>query len=316
MGELVEIIVNSSDGTNISVYNKSMKTQKIKIAEIFHSLQGEGLWVGQPSVFVRTFGCNFQCRGFGMPAGCKTDEPEEIVDTFLKENPGASYEELPLAKTGCDSYASWHPKFKSLSPMLTVDSIVDEMEKVRYESTRFTKNNGSCHLVITGGEPLLGWQRAYPELLQKTKAAGYTHVTFETNGTQPIKDELKDYMITEGIKSDIQHRFTFSVSPKLSCSGESIDDALQPEVVANYCRYGTTYLKFVVANHDDLSDAVTFVNAYRDAGFHGGVFLMPMGGTPDSYNLTAPDVAKLCMIYGFRYSPRLQVDLWKNEWGT
>lgn len=295
---------------------------KIKIAEIFYSLQGEGLYTGVPSVFVRTFGCNFSCRGFGMPDGQRTTEPEDIAKTFLVENPGCSYEELPLAKTGCDSYASWHPKFKSLSPTMDINAIIHEMEEARIADSAVptadgtSKNQGQCHLVITGGEPLLGWQRAYPELLSKTRDLGYYNVTFETNGTQEIKDELKDYMITESLKSDIQHRFTFSVSPKLSCSGESIDEALKPEIVADYCRYGKTFLKFVVARQSDMRDVNYFVEKYRDAGWYGEVYLMPMGGDPDMYNLTAPEVARLCMLYGYRYSPRLQVDLWKNEWGT
>ena len=76
---------------------------KVKVAEIFYSLQGEGKWAGVPSVFLRSFGCNFECRGFGMPAGEHTDNPEQIakdVDKFSK------YEDLPLTEFGCDSYAS------------------------------------------------------------------------------------------------------------------------------------------------------------------------------------------------------------------
>jgi 7-carboxy-7-deazaguanine synthase len=42
---------------------------KIKIAELFYSIQGEGRYMGVPSVFLRTFGCNFKCAGFGMPNG-------------------------------------------------------------------------------------------------------------------------------------------------------------------------------------------------------------------------------------------------------
>lgn len=34
---------------------------KLRIAEIFASVQGEGIWVGVPSVFVRTSGCNLRC---------------------------------------------------------------------------------------------------------------------------------------------------------------------------------------------------------------------------------------------------------------
>jgi len=165
----------------------------------------------------------------------------------------------------------------------------------------------------------LGWQRAYPELLTAARAKGYKHVTFETNGTQKITDAFADYMFLQQIKAvegDESIAFTFSVSPKLSSSGESVDDALKPEVVASYQRFGNVYLKFVVSKHSDMRDVAFFVDKYRDAGWDGEVFLMPCGGDPDLYNLNAPEVAKLAMTYGHRYSPRLQVDLWKNEWGT
>lgn len=35
---------------------------KIKISEIFYSVQGEGINTGVPSVFIRFFGCNLQCN--------------------------------------------------------------------------------------------------------------------------------------------------------------------------------------------------------------------------------------------------------------
>ena len=38
----------------------------IRYSEIFYSIQGEGRWMGTPSVFIRLFGCNFECRGFGQ----------------------------------------------------------------------------------------------------------------------------------------------------------------------------------------------------------------------------------------------------------
>jgi organic radical activating enzyme len=87
---------------------------KIKVAELFYSVQGEGRYMGVPSVFLRTFGCNFKCQGFGMPRGKLSEEADKLDPTNYK-----TYNELPLVSTGCDSYASWDPRFKDLSPMLT-----------------------------------------------------------------------------------------------------------------------------------------------------------------------------------------------------
>ena len=94
---------------------------KIKVAELFYSIQGEGRYMGVPSVFLRTFGCNFTCAGFGMPRGQLSEEAKNVDPTQYK-----SYNELPLVSTGCDSYASWDVRFKNLSPMLTagIDSPV------------------------------------------------------------------------------------------------------------------------------------------------------------------------------------------------
>jgi len=130
---------------------------KIKIAELFYSIQGEGRYMGVPSVFLRTFGCNFTCSGFGMPKGGKSEEVEKVVQHIDQYQ---TYNELPLVSTGCDSYASWDPRFKHLSPLMTSDAITEQIMNIlpfhQWEDE---------HLVITGGEPLLGWQRSYPDLL-------------------------------------------------------------------------------------------------------------------------------------------------------
>ena len=57
--------------------------KKYYYSEIFYSIQGEGRFAGVPSVFLRTFGCNFQCRGFGMARGERTTEPEKIAENVV-----------------------------------------------------------------------------------------------------------------------------------------------------------------------------------------------------------------------------------------
>ena len=282
---------------------------KIKIAELFYSIQGEGRYMGVPSVFLRTFGCNFKCAGFGMPRGqlsTEVDAIAQIADKFKV------YEELPLVSTGCDSYASWDPRFKDLSPMLTSDAIADRIAEIIPHSEWKDE-----HLVITGGEPLLGWQRAYPDLLDHPKMIGLKEITFETNGTQKLDPKFKEYLKSWSQNPPFTSReITFSVSAKLPCSGEKWEEAILPEVVCEYEEVGTAYLKFVIATEQDFADAECAIAAYRSAGFKGHVYLMPVGGVESVYALNNRTVADLAMKNGLRYSDRLQVQLFKNEWGT
>ena len=282
---------------------------KIKIAELFYSIQGEGRYMGVPSVFLRTFGCNFKCAGFGMPRGEVSHEATDIAHTHTMIESFTKYEDLPLVSTGCDSYASWHPDFKDLSPMLTSEAIVDRIMEILPQDYWVDE-----HLVITGGEPLLGWQRAYPDLLNNTKMRDLKEITFETNGTQKLTPEFKAYLAKWN--SVVGREVTFSVSAKLPASGEKWEEAILPEVVCEYEQVGTVYLKFVVATEQDIKDAECAAGAFRHAGFAGHIYLMPVGGVESVYTLNAKNVALAAMKRGWRYSDRLQVPLFKNEWGT
>ena len=281
---------------------------KLKVAELFYSVQGEGRYMGVPSVFLRVFGCNFKCQGFGMPRGELSEEANNIDPDLYAE-----YKSLPLVSTGCDSYASWDPRFRHLSPVLDTDAVaLAVVDTLPYEEWR------DEHLVITGGEPLLGWQRAYPDLLEHPRMAGLKEITFETNGTQKLTPEFAAYLHQwkSHHDKDFWREITFSVSAKLPCSGEKWEEAILPEVVCEYEEYGTAYLKFVIATEQDLTDAERAVEEYRAAGFKGHVYIMPVGGVERVYALNNRAVAEMAMRKGWRYSDRLQVPLFKNEWGT
>lgn len=282
---------------------------KIKVAELFYSLQGEGMYCGVPSVFLRTFGCNFSCQGFGMPRG-------EISTERLAIDPSQyeRYEDLPLVHTGCDSYASWDVRFKHLSPVLTVEAIADRVQQLLPDG-KFSRDK---HLIITGGEPMLGWQRAYPALFEQfnLRQMQLSEVTFETNGTQKLQDSLRDYLNAWGRGPTI--RTTWSVSAKLPVSGEAWEDAIRPDIVREYMSIDNsqTYLKFVAASEEDIPDIERAVAAYRAERVNCPVYIMPVGGTVEVYGKFERQVADICMKQGYRFSPRLQVPLFKNAWGT
>lgn len=287
---------------------------KLHYTEMFYSIQGEGRYMGIPSVFLRMFGCNFRCKNFGRYEkdilGVDTTHNPEVVEIIKNIDQYNSFSELPLVKTGCDSYSSIYPEFKKF---VVKEDAVDLATKI--VNTLPYKEWQDEHLVITGGEPLLGWQRAYPDLLNHPKMSGLKEITFETNGTQKLTPEFKEYLRYWN-NEYLWRELTFSVSAKLSCSGESREEAIRPDVVCEYEEVGTAYLKFVVATEEDAEEAIATIDIYRAEGFKGHVYLMPVGGVESVYALNNRRVAELAMKNGLRYSDRLQVPLFKNAWST
>lgn len=292
--------------------------KEIRYTEIFYSLQGEGRFVGVPSIFFRTFGCNFRCKNFGLPRGTVNGrynpEVEKLIEADIHETT-QSFEDLPLVHTGCDTYASIYPEFKHLNATTPIDELPAKLLE-QVPNNRWTQPNGQdVHLIFTGGEPLLAWQSLYPDLLEQRDMRDLQNITFETNTTQFLKDPLYDYL-------DNYHRrfhVTFSCSPKLSVSGEDWNTAIRPEVAEQYMSlpHVHLYLKFVVADRQDVEEVQQAVAEYRRVlKREVPVYLMPLGGRSEEYSLSVQDVADLAMEQGWRFTPRLHIDLFGNAWGT
>ena len=296
---------------------------KLRYSEAFYSVQGEGKFVGVPSVFLRTFGCNFRCMNFGVDTdkdrvqqhkeGNRYNaEVKALIDAGVHETT-EKFEDLPIIHTGCDTYASIYPEFKHFNKQATVDEVVEHLLSLTPNGKWVQDNGQDVHLILTGGEPLLAWQRLYVELFEHPRMQDLKNVTFETNTTQPLHKEFYEYLNT-------QERFTvtWSCSPKLSVSGEPWDTAILPVVAHQYSTVNGSdmYLKFVVATQSDFSEVEAAVEAYRSAGVQCPVYLMPLGGRSEEYSLNVKDVAEACMEKGWRFTPRLHISLFGNAWGT
>lgn len=292
------------------------KKDNWRYTEAFYSIQGEGAFTGVPSVFLRLFGCNFRCKKFGLlqdKVFARTQPNDDVAKVIENIDQYEKFTDLPIVQTGCDSYSSVYPEFKRFAKDVTTDELVDVLIDT-LPNKKWMVGKQDTHLILTGGEPLLGWQKQFPALFKHDAMRHLRNVTFETNGTQRISSELKDYINshTHGLT------FTFSVSPKLSASGESRADALRPDVVLEYSRLHNSrlYLKFVVYNEQTAKEALSFVEEYNHYGITCPVYFMPVGGTYEEYIHNSKIVAELALKYGVRYSPRLHVDIFKNAWGT
>ncbi|WP_338728473.1 7-carboxy-7-deazaguanine synthase QueE [Haladaptatus sp. DJG-WS-42] len=202
----------------------------------------------------------------------------------------------------CDSYhTSWEPTHAWMS--------VDEIVAAVSEHTE------ADHVVLTGGEPLI--HDTSVTLLERLSAAGY-HTTVETNGT-----------IFRDAPIDLA-----SVSPKLASStptperdpkgdGEwevRHDDArIDISELSQFVTAFDTQFKFVVTGPDDMAEITDIVADVRATGASladDDVLLMPEGQTREALDETRKRTADLAMEYGFRYTPRLHVDLWNDAPGT
>ena len=297
---------------------------KLRYSEAFYSVQGEGRFVGVPSVFLRTFGCNFRCLNFGLPRGeamrdekqkngiIRNAEVQGLIDNNVHKDT-KEFNDLPIIHTGCDTYASIYPEFKHYNMLKGVDEVVDHLCSLTPNGKWVQDNGQDIHLIMTGGEPLLAWQRLYVDLFEHPRMKDLKNVTFETNTTQLLHKDFKQYL-------QDQDRFevTWSCSPKLSVSGEPWDTAIKPEVAVDYADVGDSvmYLKFVVADRTDIEEAGKAVDEYKAAGINCPVYLMPLGGRSEEYNLNVNEVANICMEKGWRFTPRLHISLFGNAWGT
>jgi len=283
-----------------------MEHNMYTVTELFGPCaQGEGRYVGAPSIFLRLFGCNLQCQGFGMPKGELSHERDLVANNGLTYD---TVDSLPLVRTGCDSYAAWDTRFKYLSKQYTIQELVDKIKSMLPNGSFQQTTNNNIHLVITGGESLLPhWQKNHCEFIHELRRQlNLKYLTFETNGTQVLSEELTDVL---NLVSDV----TFSVSPKLSASGEPRNKTIKKEAINSYFKcIGTTYLKFVVGDESNFDEVEDVLNELE---YLGDVFIMPVGGCYDEYKKIAPIICDLCMKKGYRYTPRLHIDLFGNCWG-
>jgi len=189
---------------------------------------------------------------------------------------------------------------------MEIDEIIKKVQE--YE--------GAEHVVVTGGEPLIHDETV--KLINRMQDGGY-HTTVETNGTI-VRDAAIDLV---------------SLSPKLASSTptaekDPIGDGEQAEHhercrinVDSLAEMVDSYefqLKFVVINRDDMPEINDLVEQIRDVTAttinDSDVLLMPEGATRSSLADTSDSVAELALKHGYRYSPRLHVDLWNDAPGT
>ena len=292
----------------------------LKYSETFYSAQGEGSYVGIPSLWMRFFLCNLQCNGFGQkdPTDPSTYElPYETIDLTNIDN----VFDLPVFDKGCDSSYTWSKRFKHLIADKTVEEAVDELTALLPHGNFIHPATGQpVHMVFTGGEPMLkntqpGMIGVLDEFAKRDNMPNY--VTVETNGTRAITDEFADYIQRCYTRCEGKEWY-WSISPKLwATAGEKNSKAIKPEVVGRYAEVSPRgQLKFVVnGTEESWREVEEHTKAFRDAGCNFPVWIMGVGGTFEGLVQTEATIADEAIQRGYNYTSRVHVHIYGNAIG-
>ena len=190
----------------------------------------------------------------------------------------------------CDTpYTSWQPEDKDISVEDAVVAIL------AYDCQQ---------VVITGGEPFMQ-AKELTGLCQQLHRQGQ-HITIETNGT-----------LFQQVEADL-----LSISPKLANSNPATSNhhfqqhqrlRINQPVLRQFLDQYNCQLKFVVETEPDLVEIQQLQQEMQIPS--STIVLMPQGITSDQIQGKQNWMVEICKQHGYRYSPRLHVDIWGDQRG-
>lgn len=251
----------------------------VYLVEHFFSIQGEGRYVGVPSLFFRFGGCNMRCEGFG----CEQEAPngETIVgcDTVYAVNR--------------EHFAVNWIEIKELQQLLGVFALYDLPENV--------------DVVLTGGEPLMYAEDPIFIAFLETMVKRGLRVTFETNGSIAVDFE----------KFPVYRKCVFALSVKLENSGESYGKRIRPNTIFSLATNAKeAFFKFSIdADSIDISldEQIEEIIAHAP---NTQVYCMPVGGSKAEVERNAEPLIEYCKVKGYTYSDRLHIRIWDEVHGV
>lgn len=238
------------------------------------TLQGEGMTQGLPAYFLRLTACNLSCGRKSVA---------EKHDGTRLEN----------ATWVCDTIEVFRKGDK-----LTTDRVIENFGDMFIYDMKMDR----CHLVITGGEPMLQ-QNSIVQLIHRiTQLCGGTmpHVEVETNGTIMPTFEM--------INSVTQ----WNVSPKLSNSGMREHKRIFPKVLERLSMCNSCF-KFVVERAVDIKEIAVYFLPHID---ESTVYLMPAASERKHLEDLSVWVAAQCLRKRWKFSNRLQIQVWDKKTGV
>jgi len=275
--------------------SKIEKTQLL-ISSDFYSVQGEGFSTGVPSYFVRLGNCNLTC-GMSRLFTNKLMKEKTLENGELFE--GDLHAEGKATWT-CDSTSQWlfrgeNKDFQYLIDRWKEEGVYDDI------------NHGTVHIIWTGGEPTIaGHQEAicnFNNHWNNIISYGTNSHEFslfqeiETNGTIVI--DVKLFNILDQI----------NCSPKLSNSGMTAKQRINPDAIKRIMEHRNYQFKFVISNEEDIQEMFRdFIKPFNIPLQR--VCCMPGMDSQDQFHERTQWVLEMAKKYRFIGLTRLHISAW------
>jgi len=251
----------------------------IYLVEHFYSIQGEGKYVGTPSLFLRFGGCNMRCEGFGCKE--KADDGVEVIgcDTVYAVNK--------------EHFAHNWVGISQSAELVNVLELYDLPEGV--------------DIVLTGGEPLIyANDEIFISFLEELHKRGH-RITFETNGSLGVDFE----------KYPVYKECVFALSVKLLNSGESYAKRIRGDVIYSLASNSAeAFFKFSI-DADSINLALEEeIDEIRSHSPKTKVYCMPVGGSKKEVEKNTEPLIEFCKAKGYNFSDRLHIRIWDENKGV
>ena len=198
----------------------------------------------------------------------------------------------------CDTpYTSWEPEDKDISIDDAVEQIMDF---------------GCKHIVITGGEPFIQEHDLGELCKELRKTRRDCHITIETNATvyHPVDADLIS------MSPKLKNSIPMAVDPKLRYWEKRHEKLMYNPVVIRKFRDKYRYqLKFVVDTDTDMEEIESMLDHIHNIELHR-VWLMPQARTKEELRAKSEYLIDLCKAHGYRFSPRMHIDVWGTKRGV
>ena len=251
----------------------------IYLVEHFYSIQGEGRYIGVPSLFFRFGGCNMRCEGFGCSE--VTSNGVEVL--------------------GCDTVYAVNKEHFSHNWV----AIKDKSELLNI--LNFYDLPFAVDIVLTGGEPLLyANDEIFIGFLEELVKKGH-QITFETNSSLMVDFE----------KYPIYKECIFAMSVKLSNSGESFKKRVNPKVINSiatnskeaFFKFSIDAESITLGLEEEIKEIISYAPKTK-------VYCMPVGGDKQEIEKNTQPLIEFCKEKGYNFSDRLHIRIWDANKGV